>query len=177
MSIWNNIIYFDGTRYANSYGMSVSNNSGITRNAYLYNNTCTGHYIGFASGSYGTNVILKNNISYNNSDNYSGTVSSSSTNNLSGPSQTDAPGSNPRNAVTVTFIDEANKNYHLASTDTGARGYGANLSSDSYLAFSDDIDGESRGSTWDIGADQYVAAGGGSSLPIFMAYYRRRRTG
>jgi len=175
LSVWNNIVYFDGTKYALSYGIGDGHNSDTPHYSYIYNNTCVGQNYGFKSSSSTTNVILKNNISYNNGDNYNGTFSTSSTNNLSGPSQTDAPGSNPRNAVTVTFVDPTNNNYHLASTDTGAKGYGADLSGDSYLAFSDDIDGESRGSTWDIGADQYVAAGGGSSLPIFMDYYRRRR--
>jgi hypothetical protein len=48
--------------------------------------------------------------------------------------------------------------FHLASSDTNAKDQGTKLSSDSDLAFSDDIDGHSRGfgSLWDIGADEYV---------------------
>jgi len=67
-----------------------------------------------------------------------------------------------RLSQTFAFVDEANDDFHLASTDTGARNYGANLSSDPYLSFSDDIDGQTRpGETaWDIGADEYVPAGG-----------------
>ena len=46
--------------------------------------------------------------------------------------------------------------FHLSPTDTIARGAGINLSADSNLAFSNDIDGLWRGSIWDIGADQAV---------------------
>ena len=49
-----------------------------------------------------------------------------------------------------------NYDFHLRTGDSAARGYGANLRNDPNLAFSDDIDGESRpeNGAWDIGADQ-----------------------
>jgi hypothetical protein len=49
-----------------------------------------------------------------------------------------------------------NYDFHLRAGDSAARGYGANLRNDANLAFSDDIDGESRpeNGAWDIGADQ-----------------------
>ena len=34
-----------------------------------------------------------------------------------------------------------------------------------------DIDGVARTGTWDIGADEYVAAGGGPVIPVFMHHY------
>jgi subtilisin-like proprotein convertase family protein len=151
--IWNNIIYdFAG---ATGWGIAFSS-SNFTD--YVYNNTV----YNCASGYYrdGGTVIYKNNISYSNGDNYYGTFDATSTNNLSGPSQTDAPGSNARQGVTVTFVDPTGSppDFHLASTDAGAKDYGADLSSDANLSFSGDIDGETRpfGSAWDIGADEYV---------------------
>jgi len=65
---------------------------------------------------------------------------------------------------TVTFVSEAGDDFHLSSSDTEARGNGANLYNDSYYAFQNDIDGQDRGgsgATWDIGADEYL----NSSLP------------
>jgi len=58
---------------------------------------------------------------------------------------------------TFTFVDEANDDFHLASTDdTGAKDYGTDLSSDPNLSFNDDIDGDTRSGTWDIGADERI---------------------
>jgi hypothetical protein len=37
------------------------------------------------------------------------------------------------------------------------------------LNFTDDIKGTARGATWDVGADEYTAAGGGAVVPIIMA--------
>lgn len=62
-----------------------------------------------------------------------------------------APGDNSRINQTFTFVDAANNDYHLDSGDTGAKGHGTDLSAE---GFSDDIDGDTRGATWDIGADQ-----------------------
>jgi hypothetical protein len=149
--IWNNIIY--NVLGSTGRGISISE---ADHTAYVYNNTVYNNYLGIQR-ELGT-AISKNNISYNNTDNYSGTFDAASTNNLSGPTQTDAPGSNPRNGVTVTFVDAANKDFHLASNDAGARNYGADLSGDANLAFTTDIDGETRPGegTWDIGADEYI---------------------
>ncbi|MCK5178485.1 MAG: DUF2341 domain-containing protein, partial [Candidatus Omnitrophica bacterium] len=57
----------------------------------------------------------------------------------------------------IIFVDEANDDFHLASNDTGAKDLGTDLTSDANLAFSDDIDGDTRPvtpGTWDIGADE-----------------------
>lgn len=64
-----------------------------------------------------------------------------------------------RVSQTFTFIDEVNDNFHLASNDAGARDYGQTNPGSGL--FTDDIDGQTRSGTWDIGADEYVAAGGG----------------
>ncbi|MCG2690894.1 hypothetical protein L6249_02390 [Candidatus Parcubacteria bacterium] len=149
VKIWNNIIYdFKNGGYGDLHGIRVR-----LANYYIYNNTIINCYNGIYIES-GTSVA-KNNISYGNSDNYNGTFTAS-TNNLSGPTQTDAPGTNPVNAAKVIFIDEANDDFHLAPNDYSAINAGTNLSADSYLAFSDDIDGETRpiSTGWDIGADE-----------------------
>lgn len=88
----------------------------------------------------------------------SGSIHVNSNNNASDNTETVTNwGSNSRNAQTFTFVDEPNDDYHLASTDLGAIGYGMDLSADSSLAVTDDIDGVTRALPFDIGADQYVA--------------------
>jgi hypothetical protein len=56
---------------------------------------------------------------------------------------------------TFTFVDRPGGDFHLDSSDTGARDQGVDLSADPDLAFSDDIDGDIRSGTWDIGADEF----------------------
>lgn len=157
--IWNNIVYgFKGSSMTLPGGMGMCggyNNSTVT--SYIYNNTVFNNSNGFYQQSGGSPVnIIKNNLSYNNTDNYSGTFHASSTNNLSGPTQTDAPGSNPQNAKVVKFVDEAGKDFHLDPTDIAARNLGADLSADTYLAVTTDIDGKTRPNqgAFDIGADE-----------------------
>ena len=56
--------------------------------------------------------------------------------------------------TTLTFRDAAADDYHLAATDTAAIDAGVDLSG----TFTHDIDGVARTGTFDIGADQFVAA-------------------
>lgn len=70
-------------------------------------------------------------------------------------------GTGNRTSQTFSFVDAANDDYHLASTDAGAKGYGTNLYNHATYAFQDDIVGTDRGgsgASWDIGAFEYVAA-------------------
>jgi hypothetical protein len=148
--IWNNIIYnFVGT--TTDYGIDL-NDPDFT--AYVYNNTVYN-----AEREYSVisgNMIAKNNIAQN-SGSYgyyyqAGSFDDSSTNNID--DFYDAPGSNPQEGVTVSFVNATNKDFHLLFSNTTARKIGANLSNDYYLPFNTDIDGHSRGPTWDIGADE-----------------------
>ena len=68
-----------------------------------------------------------------------------------------------------SFVDADNFDFHLAADDAVAKDLGV-VNPGSGL-FSDDIDGVSRpvSGTWCIGADEYVAAGGGGSNPWY--YY------
>lgn len=64
-------------------------------------------------------------------------------------------GDGNRTNQTFTFVDRANRDYHLAADDIGARCAGIDLSFDSTLSVVYDIDGEMRtGNPIDIGADQ-----------------------
>ena len=65
----------------------------------------------------------------------------------------DAPGTNPRNSVTPSFVS-APSDLHLSSSDTAWKDQGGDLSADSRFALTIDGDGETRTGTWDIGADE-----------------------
>jgi len=72
-------------------------------------------------------------------------------------------GTHNHSATTFTFVDAANGNYHLASTDTGARGLG--VTAPDGALFSDDLDGQTRAIPWDIGADQYAVVASAARFP------------
>ncbi len=151
LKAWNNVVYGWPTGATSVAGISLED---VDYTSYVYNNTVVGNDGGI-SVVQGT-VVAKNNLASGNWDNYVGTFSASSTNNLS--TTGDAPGSSPRNAA-VTFVSPGAPDYHLAAADTGARGYGADLSADANLAFAVDIDGAARSGLWDIGADEWAAPG------------------
>jgi len=73
-----------------------------------------------------------------------------STNNASSLAS-DAPGTNPQNSVTPTFVS-AMTDLHLASGDTAWKDRGTDLSADALYPFSSGGDGAARTGTWDIGA-------------------------
>jgi hypothetical protein len=105
---------------------------------------------------------LINCLFFNNTTDATGTIVDSycatTNDNTKGLS---AAGTGNRFSQTFTFTGA--RDYHLASNDAGAINYGSDLSA----TFTTDIDGETRptgANTWDIGADEYVAAGA-SAIP------------
>lgn len=155
----NNIVY--GWEYGIDIGYLE-----VAVNICIYNNTfvnCSSSCVVNYSYS-GANVRLYNNIAQG----------TSSDGNYVYVHDPDASGSNissdntsPNSAYrskTVTFAGSGD--YHLSSSDTEARSNGTNLYNDSYYAFQDDIDGDDRGGSWDIGADEYVAAASSTRVPF-----------
>ena len=73
-----------------------------------------------------------------------------------------------RVSQTFSFVDASGDDFHLQSTDGGARGYGLNLYNHATYPFQTDIDGDDRGgsgASWDIGADEVITVGG---IPPWM---------
>lgn len=156
---WNNIIYdFKTNSIAGAALMDANDFIGATGNPiiYSYNNTAVNTDFGYSQSA--EVYITKNSMAYNCTDNYYGTFDATSTNNLSGPgSDADIPATNARNGVTVIFNDEAGDDFHLNTSDLGARDNGTSQVSE--LNFSNDIDGENRngaGQGWDVGADEVI---------------------
>ncbi len=152
--VWNNIIYGYAVSGGGGNCIYAQNNGTV----YAYNNTCVGGS-GAGNGIAAWDNIdfyAKNNISIDFTDPYKNTFHADSTNNVSDTG--DAPGSNPINGE-PTFANKAGNDYHLAVSDTVARGAGADLDGDAILPVTDDIDGNGRdASAPDIGADEYLAA-------------------
>jgi len=55
-----------------------------------------------------------------------------------------AIGTSPRINQTFTFVASGSDDYHLSASDTGAHGFGSDLSADGVFDFNDDIDGDTR---------------------------------
>lgn len=110
-----------------------------------------------------TNCISQDAVS----DGFNGTITGDY--NLSNGAAGDAPGANSVNETTLTFVNEAADDFHLAASDTAAIGAGFDQPSG---LFADDIDGDAR-SDWDIGADEYIPAGAPASTIRKMLRLRR----
>lgn len=151
---WNNIIYLTGgTPTSSSEG--VKNDTGnFTYNCYCYNNTVYGWATGIHKIA-GNAIVAKNNLCNGNTTDYSGSFDASSVGNIS--EDTTSPNSSLRSKV-VTFVDEANFDLRLDSSDTSAKNAGTDLSGDSALPFSTDIVGSARTVLWDIGAWEIVSS-------------------
>jgi hypothetical protein len=170
LKIFNNIIYDWSDSGTNSHGIFLNDNT----TAYIYNNTINYCDTGMRrnAGSAIT-VIAKNNLIKNDGavghyaalgtfdagTGYNATNKSSMNYTVTGGAVGD------RTSQTFTFTDESGDDFHLATTDAGAKDYGADLSTDPYYPLNPisplytDIDGSQRplsgsGLSWDIGADE-----------------------
>lgn len=141
------------------------------QNAFAYNCTATNNGApgGFRAGGTAGTTTLKNCLASDNITDFVkvSTVSPVVTYCASKDATADDwAGAGNRINQTFTFVDSANDNFHLASTDAGAINYGTDLSADGTFAFDDDIDGQTRTAPWDIGADEYVTI-----LPMMMQHH------
>lgn len=75
-------------------------------------------------------------------------------------------GSGNRANQTVTFVDAAGDDYHLSDLDTGAKGFGTDLSADPTYPFNTDFNGSIRSVPWDIGA--FIARSGINRIRLLL---------
>lgn len=151
IKIFNTLIY----DYKNSN--DGSNASGInTENmssAYIYNVTIVDCTAGINRNN--SNVIIKNTLVYGHNPSnqaFEGTYNSASDYNATDDDAATG-GAHDRISQTFSFADYANDDFHLTSTDTGAKNFGTDQVSE--IGFSTDLDSQSRsGLNWDIGADE-----------------------
>ena len=129
----------------------------VDRPVYMYNNTFSGYR---ANNTNAVNALYINNIINTTVAGF--TVSTSSDYNMFSGAF-DFGGTNDEQSQTFTFVDAGNDDYHLQSSDTGARGKGTDLSADGNFPFDYDKDGNTR-SAWDAGAYEFVSSAGGFTL-------------
>jgi hypothetical protein len=138
----------------------------------IYNNTVidfTTYGIAFSPANGGGSGVWKNNLCKATAPtacfyhNPGSTDPINQYNASSDATADDWDGTGCRINQTFTFANEANNDFHLASNDAGALNFGVDLSA----VFTIDIDYATRptgAGTWDIGADEYVSAGGGPDI-------------
>jgi len=161
-----NTLIFDIVTDDASFACAFYEGNHAANKTYLYNNTIANVKIGINDGY--SDVVCKNNILQAAAGGvcFDNAVDPSSNYNLS--SDATAPGGNSVLNTVLTFADAASLDYHLAVTDTAAIGAATNLSGDAYYPFNNDADGDVR-SSWDIGADEYAAAGGPTLILAAMS--------
>lgn len=148
--VWNNLVYDFGQCYTSDL-----------QDAEYYNNTAAGCTYGFVQSDTPTYKVV-NNLVTGATIGFVGSFASGSNYNAEDDGN-GAPGAQSRSGVSFSFVNAGGKDFHLQSSDTGAKDYGTpNPASE---LFSDDIDGQTRSGSWDIGADEQGASleSGGAS--------------
>ena len=182
------IVNFGGT---GAYGIQVADAAGYIRNTIIYGSTNSFYYgIYFSSVNAGT-WVLNNVTVYNCSNkgiyprygsghsiencvsmagtqdfNYDFGGTGSINNNVSSDATADDAGGighliNKTASNQFVSLTGGSEDFHVKDTAADIYNTGKDLSG----VFTDDIDGGTRSGTWDIGADEYVAAGG-LSIPV-----------
>lgn len=144
----------------------VTGNSNSDHIVYIYNCTINGCSDDGIDHNYGT-MDCYNTISYNNTSNdFEGTIGGDY--NMS--EDATAPGANSHDSGTggndpkFTNTGAGTEDFHIAS-DSDAVGEGTDDPGTGL--YSTDIDRQNRTSTWDMGADEYVAVGGNAPTGVF----------
>lgn len=153
--IINNIVCNVKTSLNTAYGIQSA------RGNLVYNNTVYNCGTGFTEGDNNNTMVYKNNVAVGNTvADWANSYAATSDYNVS--SDATAPGTNKatgKTAYTDYFVDPANGDFHLKGSSYSLFGLaGTDLSG----TFTTDIDGQTR-TAWDIGADEYVASGGGTT--------------
>lgn len=170
-TVWNTVCY-------GAYAGAIACLSASAQT--VYSSTCIG---GAVAGIYafGAGVVTAKNVYASCT---SGTAyltgSGSFTMTNCAASDTSAAGTAPQdnialNTTNFTNVTVGSENFALPA-GSALIGVGTDTSGEGApLNFTTDINGATRTTTWDIGADEYIAAGGGSVLAHAHHYYRLLR--
>lgn len=152
-------------------GFRITNGTGI----FFYNCVSVGGGdYGYETTVAGEPTCINCLADDNTTAGWGGTGSFHSNSNYNAGADTTPPGANSRQSQTFTFVSAGTPNfdYHLTTSDAGARNFGTSLASDGTYPFDQDID-EDTFSTWDIGFDEPGEAGGAIQPPNMIPRVRR----
>lgn len=169
-----NSIFIECDNGSNAYGAVM--NWGYGSNCWVYNCTFHGNGVGVATNS-DTDTVITNCLFTGNTTDRSGTGTYTDTycaTNLTSAGGLTGAGTGNRFSQTFSFVDIGAHDFHLTSSDTGAKDYGT--SNPGSGLYSDDIDGVARSGSWDIGADEYVSTYT-ETVPYVVAYVTKRILG
>jgi hypothetical protein len=153
VNVFSSIFYNFANGGSNAIGIISSSCSAVN----IYNSTVFNCYAGIKRTTAGT-VTAKNLIVCNNTDDFNGTIT------IDYCATDDGDGSN---RVTFTggsaswgniFTDYSSGDFSLKNYTSSEKVIGAGMDNPSVGLYSDDVLGNSRSSTWDMGAFEYVAA-------------------
>jgi hypothetical protein len=144
--IWNTVIYGTGLEVSSAGLNIVTSTAGV----FIYN--CTIDTIATGIDAAGSNVRAKNTRITNVTTVCDQSMHADSDYNLTDGTAPTNWGTNSIDSTdtpTIDYVDDANatltsRDYHLGATDSGIDA-GTDLSADTDLSFTDDIDGETRG--------------------------------
>ena len=155
VKVWNTILHHRGGTTGSDLGL---HNSSV--NLYLGNVTCYGgkYGIGMISAVAGT-YYLRNVLSTNTSDKdfFFTTGPTYDVDYCASEDATadDKGAAHNRTDQTFSFIAPYATDFHLMDSDKGAKWYGTSMVEDANIPYSTDIDGETVGDRWNIGADGF----------------------
>jgi Calx-beta domain len=159
--IYNNILFAN----TNSQGGGITIGTGYGP-IYIYSNTVDNFSNGINSNQPSFLGAIKNNIvqgATNANFNINTPCSEGCSNNIG--NMAPMPGGGFGTQGTVLFENAASYDFRLSPADVTARGTGANLSADPFLAFTTDIANNTRTTPWDIGASMASA----QAMPIYRS--------
>ena len=140
--------------FGNGYcGFNSDEGTWAASNCINYNCTAHGQEFPILGAQVCTNCLAFGNITGDGFD-FSSMGAATQSHNTSGDSS--ATGTGSRINQTVLCVNPEGGDLHLLSTDASCIGFGVDDPGSGL--YSTDMDGQSRVSTWDIGADEYIAA-------------------
>lgn len=159
--ISNNLVYGLSTNGTGNF--YIGSNDNATNYALLYNNTSYGGTAGFITSG-NKYAVLTNNVSVGSVGASYQAVTWGAASDYNVSSDTSAPGTTVATNKTdyaTYFTNYSGGDFHLTGTSASLLGIGGNSLAGT---FTNDFEGDTR-SNWDVGADEYVAVGGGGYVP------------
>jgi hypothetical protein len=147
-----NCVFVDwDMQQSNTFTVDVWSSNSVWK---IYNCTFDHCTVGIGSGSTSGQPLVKNCLFSQCTDDWD---QSNATGNNNASTKGSSVGTSPRVSQTFDFVDESGNDFRLTANDTGAQGFGADLSGDADNPVTEDFEGDARdASTPCIGFDEVI---------------------